>query len=239
MAHRILLIEDETIMLDLLSTFLEKAGYRVTGATNAAEALASFEKEAPDLVLLDLVLPDENGIVILRKIRTTSNVPIVVLSGRAENAHRTAALELGANDFVNKGVDLQELLLRLRNILNGIAPGTRPGGGAAPGTRAGTRLLFAGWTLNLDSRELINPDGDEVHMTRSEFQLLAALGRNPGNVVKREALVDAVSGVTNGPTERSLDTYMNRLRRKIEKDPKQPEIIQTLKGVGYKLKRSE
>lgn len=239
MAHRILLIEDETIMLDLLSTFLEKAGYRVTGATNAAEALASFEKEAPDLVLLDLVLPDENGIVILRKIRTTSNVPIVVLSGRAENAHRTAALELGANDFVNKGVDLQELLLRLRNILNGIAPGTRPGGGAAPSTGAGTRLLFAGWTLNLDSRELINPDGDEVHMTRSEFQLLAALGRNPGNVVKREALVDAVSGVTNGPTERSLDTYMNRLRRKIEKDPKQPEIIQTLKGVGYKLKRSE
>ena len=239
MAHRILLIEDETIMLDLLSTFLEKAGYRVTGATNAAEALASFEKEAPDLVLLDLVLPDENGIVILRKIRTTSNVPIVVLSGRSENAHRTAALELGANDFVNKGVDLQELLLRLRNILNGIAPGTRPGAGAVPGTGADTRLHFAGWTLNLNSRELINPDGDEVHMTRSEFQLLAALGRNPGNVVKREALVDAVSGVTNGPTERSLDTYMNRLRRKIEKDPKQPEIIQTLKGVGYKLKRSE
>ena len=239
MAHRILLIEDETIMLDLLSTFLEKAGYRVTGATNASEALASFEMETPDLVLLDLVLPDENGLVILRKIRTTSNVPIVVLSGRAENAHRTTALELGANDFVNKGVDLQELLLRLRNILNGIATGTRPGGGAAPGTNADTHLHFAGWTLNLDNRELINPDGDEVHMTRSEFQLLAALGRNPGNVVKREALVDAVSGVTNGPTERSLDTYMNRLRRKIEKDPKQPEIIQTLKGVGYKLKRSE
>ncbi len=239
MPYHILLIEDETIMLDLLSTFLEKAGYRVSGAANAAEALASFEKEAPDLVLLDLVLPDESGLVVLRKLRTTSNVPIVVLSGRAENTHRTTALELGANDFVNKGVDLQELLLRLRNILNGIAPGTRPGGGAAPGTGSDKRLRFAGWTLNIDSRELINPAGDEVHITRSEFQLLAALGRNPGNVVKREALVDAISGVTDGPTERNLDTYMNRLRRKIEKDPKQPDIIQTLKGVGYKLKRSE
>ncbi len=227
MSQRILIVEDETIMLSLLSTFLEKAGYRVSGATNAQEALASFENEAPDLVVLDLVLPDEDGIVILRKLRTISDLPIVVLSARADNEQRTLALELGANDFVNKGVDPQELLFRLRNILSGT--------GAAATTPS--EVEFSGWTLNLTGRELRGPDGDDVHLTPSEFHLLAALCKNRGSVVKREALVDAVSGVENGPSERSLDTYMNRLRKKIERDPKNPEIIVTLKGVGYRLKR--
>lgn len=228
MLERILLVEDETIMLSLLSTFLEKAGYRVTGATNAAEALASFEKSTPDLVLLDLGLPDEDGIVILRKIRTVSNAPVVVLSARTGNDQRTSALELGADDFINKGVDPQELLLRLRNIL---------GSASVPGTPDRHVVTFAGWRLDLESRELHNPAGEEVRLTPSEFQMLAALGRNSGSVVRRGALVDAVSGVEHGPTERSLDTYINRLRRKIERDPKNPDIIVTLKGVGYRLKR--
>lgn len=232
MAQRILLIEDETIMLTLLSTFLEKAGYRVTGAMNAAEGLASFDKETPDLVILDLVLPDEDGTVVLRKLRMISDLPIIVLSGRADNEQRTVALELGANDFVNKGVDPQELVLRIRNALGNALQNK-----ATDGPPDAPAITFSGWTLDINSRVLLNAAQEEVHLTRAEFQLLAALAKIPGNVVKRDALVDAVSGVENGPSERSLDTYMNRLRKKVERDPKNPEIIITLKGVGYRLRR--
>lgn len=216
-------------MLSLLSTFLEKAGYRVIGAASAAEALAAFEKDAPDLVLLDLVLPDEDGIVILRKLRTVSDTPIIVLSARTDNEIRTTALALGANDVVNKGVDPQELLLRVRNVLSG---------GADADDAPSKVMTFAGWRLDPDGRELLDPDGNDVHLTPSEFQMLAALARHPGRVVKRDVLIDAVSGIENGPSERSLDTYMNRLRKKIEHDPRHPQIIVTIKGTGYRLKRT-
>lgn len=227
MTKQILVIEDETIMLSLLSTFLEKAGYRAIGATNAAEALATLESGAPDLVLLDLGLPDEDGIVLLRKIRTVSNVPVVVLSARSDNEIRMAALELGANDFVTKGVDPQELLLRMHNVL----------GGEAGAHDNHAPVTFAGWSFDPEGRELRDPAGKNVHLTPAETQILAALAHHPGSAVKRQSLVDAVSGIENGPTERNLDTYINRLRKKIEPDPHNPELIVTLKGVGYRLKR--
>lgn len=232
MAKRILLIEDETIMISLLSAFLEKAGYQVILATTAGEALATFEKETPELILLDLGLPDEDGIVILRKLRTISKVPIVVLSARTDNKQRTTALELGADDYINKGVDPQELLLRLANILD-----KRTDGAVDPMVRPADNVRFAGWTLDLNARTVLNPDGEEVHLTPSEFHIMAALGNSAGGITKRQALIDAISGIEDGPTERALDTYINRLRKKIEADPKKPEIIVTMKGIGYRLKR--
>ena len=228
MAAHILLVEDETIMLDLMTHFLERAGYKVSPATTAAEALSLFEKRPPDLVLLDLVLPDEDGLVIIRKLRAMSEIPIIVLSGRAENAQRTAALELGANDFINKGVDTQELLIRIKNILTGTA--------ASDPNDANT-VRFAGWSLDMKARELLDPDGTPVHITASEFLLLSALAKRPGHLVNRQTLIDAVSGIDDGPAARNLDTYINRLRKKIESNPKKPEIIITMKGLGYRLMR--
>lgn len=232
LAKRILLIEDETIMISLLSAFLEKAGYQVIPATTAGEALATLEKETPELILLDLGLPDEDGIVVLRKIRTTSKVPIVVLSARSENEQRTTALELGADDFVNKGVDPQELLLRISNIL-----GKRDIGPADSIAPPAENIGFAGWTLDMNARTVLDPTGRDVHLTPSEFHILAALVNSAGGVTKRQVLVDAISGIEDGPTERALDTYINRLRKKIEANPRKPEIIVTMKGIGYRLKR--
>ncbi len=237
MARRILLVEDETITLTLLSAYLDKAGYRVRGVTTAAEAMASFELERPDLVLLDLALPDEDGLVVLRKIRTTSAVPVVLLSARAENAQRTAALELGANDFITKGVDPQELLLRLRNILGQSSSMPVHASADAQDGEAAGHVLFSGWALDIDKGELIDPDGQTVRLTRAELQLMAALAKNPGAAVRRETLLDAVSSTESGPTERGLDTYVSRLRKKLKHAPNQPEVLQTVKGIGYRLLR--
>lgn len=228
MPDRILLVEDETIMLDLMTHFLERAGYQVTPAINAGEALSLFEKQPPALVLLDLVLPDEDGLVIIRKLRSMSDVPIIVLSARADNNQRTAALELGANDFVNKGVDTQELLIRIQNVLSGQA---------ADNPNDANTVRFGGWTLDTAARELLDPDGNAVHITASEFLMLSALSKKPGHVVNRQTLIDAVSGIDDGPTMRNLDTYISRLRKKIEANPKKPEIIVTLKGLGYRLSK--
>jgi len=235
LAQHVLIVEDEIIVLELLSTFLERAGYRVTGATTAVEALAAFQKAQPDIVLLDLVLPDEDGLVIVRKLRVVSKVPIIVLSARADNASRTTALELGANDYVTKGVDPQELLMRIGNL---IGQGSSPANARQPearGRKTRKEARFSGWTLSSDTHALTGPDGDEVSLSASEFQLLSALAKNPGHIVKRSTLVEALSGIDNGPTERNLDTYINRLRKKLETNPKSPRIIQTVRGVGYKL----
>ena len=229
----ILMIEDEMIILDLLSTFLEKSGYRVSTATSAQHGLTLASNEPPDLILLDLGLPDEDGLVVIRKLRAFSSVPILVLSARSENAQRIAALEMGANDYVSKGVNPQELLIRMRNIL---FPDTQGDERAAnPLNSTIDEVRFAGWVLNYNSRQLTNATGEIINLTNSEFLVLSALARRPGHVVTRSTLLEAVSNIHETPLDRSIDTYISRLRQKIEADPKKPHVIITLKGVGYRL----
>jgi len=227
------MIEDEMIILDLLSTFLEKSGYRVSTATSAQHGLTLVSNEAPNLILLDLGLPDEDGLVVIRKIRAFSSVPILVLSARSENAQRIAALEMGANDYVSKGVNPQELLIRIRNIL---IPDMQGDERTANPSHSNTgEVRFAGWALDYNSRQLTNAAGDIIDLTNSEFLVLSALARRPGHVVTRSTLLEAVSNIHESPLDRSIDTYISRLRQKIEADPKKPQIIITLKGVGYRL----
>lgn len=236
LAH-ILLIEDEIIILELLSAFIEKSGYRVTTASSGQHGLTLAGSEAPDLVLLDLGLPDEDGLVIIRKLRAFTSIPIIVLSARGENEQRIAALELGANDYISKGVDPQELLIRIRNVLQPSSQGDeRAVHDSGQDHNTGR---FSGWALNNAKQELRSPKGEAIHLTHSEFLILAALTRRPGHVVTRNTLLEAISNIDETPLDRSIDTYISRLRRKIEVDPRNPKIILTLKGVGYRLQAAE
>ena len=237
MTAQILLVEDDALVSGLLKLHMTAEGFEVTDVETVEDALAAFEKQIPDLILTDLGLPDEDGLSLIRKVRTRSNVPVIVLSARTTQEHRLAALKLGADDYVTKGVDPAELILRIRNTIARAQSAAVGSVGRPTSTpaRGGEVSRFSGWTVDLAGFSAINPDGEDVDFTRSEFLVLAALARHPGRVVSRDTLLDAVSGFDDAPLDRTIDTYISRLRRKIEPDPKKPTIIVTMKGVGYKL----
>ena len=234
MKQRILLVEDDVLVSGLLEAHLAGAGYDVDAVDRADAALISMEAQAPDLIITDLGLPDEDGLALIRKVRTRSSVPIIVLSARTTTEQRLAALELGADDYLTKGVDPAELLLRIRNTLARMQM-TVPAGQQSSPPPGASRAQFSGWDVDLTGFTVTDPNGMPVSFTRAEFLVLAALAKQPGRVVSRDHLLDAVSGFDDGPLDRTIDTYISRLRRKIEPDPKRPTIIQTMKGVGYKL----
>lgn len=235
----ILMVEDDALVSGLLTVHLKNAGYDVEVAETAEQAVAAMAAKAPSLIISDLGLPDEDGLTLIRKVRSRSSVPIVVLTARTSAENRIAALEMGADDYLTKGVDPEELLLRIRNILARVrnAPDAMPAtgpvaGGGGPDAQV---VRFSGWTVDLAGYTVKGPDGGVVDFTRSEFLMLAALARKIGRVVSRDSLLDAVSGFDEAPLDRTIDTYISRLRKKIEPNPKKPEIIVTMTGVGYKL----
>ena len=236
MTASILLVEDDALISGLLEFHLKAEGYRIDIAATVEDALTAIEARPPDLILTDLGLPDEDGLTLIRKVRTRSNVPIMVLSARTTTEQRLAALELGADDYLTKGVDPAELLLRIRNTLARAQSAAVGGAGQRSAGTGGSEVSrFSGWTLDLAGFTAQNPKGQDVDFTRSEFLVLAALARHPGRVVSRDALLDAISGFDDAPLDRTIDTYISRLRRKIEPDAKNPTVILTMKGVGYRV----
>ncbi|MAY67446.1 MAG: two-component system response regulator [Rhodospirillaceae bacterium] len=236
MTAHILLVEDDALISGLLEFHLKSEGYGVDIAATVEDALTAVEAHPPDLILTDLGLPDEDGLALIRKVRGRSNVPIIVLSARTTTEQRLAALELGADDYLTKGVDPGELLLRIRNTLARAQSGVAGSAARGPAQSSGGDVSrFSGWTVNFAGYTAQNPKGEDVEFTRSEFLVLAALARHPGRVVSRDALLDAISGFDDAPLDRTIDTYISRLRRKIEPDPKNPTVILTMKGVGYRV----
>jgi len=234
MKKRILVVEDDALIAGLLQYQLEHDGYQVRTAETAEDAVEAMEAWAPDLILTDLGLPDEDGLTLIRKVRARSYVPIVVLTARTTTEQRLAALELGADDYLTKGVNPDELILRIRNIIARAA--AAPASGPAPAKAAAKDILrFAGWQVDPAGYAATNPQGEAVDFTRSEFLILSTLARQAGRVVPRDSLLDAISGFDNAPMDRSIDTYISRLRKKIEPDPRAPTVIVTMTGVGYKL----
>jgi DNA-binding response OmpR family regulator len=231
--QRILIVEDEEFVQALLSAFLAKEGFITALATTGKQMFAILDKDPVDLILLDLSLPDEDGLTLTRQIRARSSVPIIVLTARRGREDRLMALEMGANDYLLKPMDPEELVLRVRNMLN------RPGdaGEAAARERDNLKIAFDGWTLDITSHRLIDGDGKDVMLTRAEFNLLAALVRAPNRVLTRDFLLDAISRHDEAPTERVIDVLISRLRKKIESNPRQPTRIVTVLGCGYKFVR--
>jgi len=221
----ILLVDDEPKIVQLGRDYLERAGFAVATAASGEAALAAFRSRPPDLIVLDLGLPGTDGLEVTRQIRRASDVPIIMLTARGEETDKLVGLELGADDYMVKPFSPKELVARVRAVLR------RAEGRAGPATDV---LRVMDMALDLPRQRLTVGDRP-VELTATEFQLLAALARQPGRIFTRAQLLDAVHGVAFESYERAIDTHIKNLRRKIEPDPHQPRYLQTVYGVGYRL----
>lgn len=227
----ILVVDDDRRVRNLLQRYLTDEGFRVSVAEDGETMRRRIAESAVDLVFLDLVLPGDDGLTLARHLRATSDVPIIMLTGKGKLVDRVIGLEIGADDYIAKPFHLREVLARLRTVLRRSAGRTtRPAVAVAD---AGDRLRFEGWELDLGKRELNGRDGRQVPLTTSEFGLLAAFAGNPTRVLDRDRLMDLVRNRDWTPYDRSIDTQVARLRKKIETDPKNPRLIKTVRGVGY------
>jgi DNA-binding response OmpR family regulator len=230
-APHVLVVDDDPDIRDVVSEYLGGNDMRVTTAATGREMFACFDREAIDLVLLDLRLPGEDGMQLANQLRARATVPIVLLTGRNEEADRVMGLELGADDYVTKPFSPRELLARLRAVLRRYqVQATLPERDTA--RRA---FRFAGWELNLRTRRLTSPVGQPVDLSNGEFSLLSALCRAPRRVLTRDQLL-SMSRLHEGEVyDRTIDTQVRRLRLKIEADPATPALIVTERGAGYEL----
>lgn len=224
MAQTILVVDDEARIVKLLRDYLERAGFDVLDARDGEAALTLARLEHPDLIVLDLMLPGVDGLDICRRLRQESGVPIIMLTARVEESDRIVGLELGADDYVTKPFSPRELVARVRATLR------RASGEVGPAT-----MIRVG-EVELDTASLVaTVAGEPVDLTPTEFQLLATLVRQPGRIFSREQLLEAVHGMAFDGFDRSIDSHIKNLRRKIEPDPRQPRYIQTVYGVGYRF----
>jgi two-component system OmpR family response regulator len=224
----ILVVDDQQEICDLVREYLTDEGFRVSTANNGAGLREEMSRGPVDLVILDLVLPGEDGLQLARELRSGSDIGIIMLTGRGEMVDRIIGLEMGADDYLSKPFHLRELLARVRSVLRR--------GPARASERAGeprARIRFVGWTLDLASRELLSSSGEEVRLTTGEFELLAAFVNHPNQVLSRDRLLDLSRHREAGPFDRTIDVQVGRLRRKLEDDPQTPTMIKTVRGGGY------
>ncbi|MGP8436393.1 response regulator [Paraburkholderia fungorum] len=226
----VLAVDDDPAIRELLAGYLGDNDVRVTVASCGKEMTQALEAFAIDLVILDLRLRGEDGAQIARQLRERSNLPIIIVSGKRDEADRVMALELGADDYITKPFSNRELLARIRALLRR-AGGSTPATGRISDARA---YRFAGWELNLGTRRLTDPKGAPVDLTNGEFCLLNALLASPGRVLSRDQLLES-SRMYDDVYDRSIDVQILRLRRKIETDPSHPALIRTVRGAGYVL----
>ena len=220
----VLVVDDEPRIVQLARDYLEHAGFQVTSASDGKEALVAFRTAAPDLIVLDLGLPLVDGLDVARTVRKTSNVPIVMLTGRGDEADRVAGLELGADDYVTKPFSPKELVARVRAVLR------RAELAAAP-----AEVLRVG-ELHVDvPRMAVHVRDRAVQLTPTEFHLLLTMARAPGRIFTRAQLLDAVHGVSFESYERAIDAHVKNIRRKLEPDPRAPRYLLTVHGVGYRV----
>ncbi|MBK7317877.1 response regulator transcription factor [Candidatus Villigracilis affinis] len=226
MPQTILIVDDEKRLVSLVQSYLMQEGYRVVTAYNGKDALPIAQKEKPDLIILDIMMPEMNGYDFMRTHRAEADTPIIMLTAKVEDDDKVIGLELGADDYVTKPFKPRELMARVRNVLR------RTGK-----TEAKAKTLRAGEiTVNRDSREVLVVDRS-IDLTPSEFDLLTALMATPGRVFSRLDLLDVIQGVRYEGYERTIDTHVKNLRAKIEDDPRKPRYIETVYGVGYRLNK--
>lgn len=223
MSEKLLIVEDDTFVLGLLGALLESKGYQIVEASSGKEMLAALAQDRFDLILLDLGLPDEDGLVLLRQIRTKSNIPVIVLTSRFSVEDRVQALEIGADDFITKPADHREIALRISRLLGRIVQ------------FPSHQVKVAGCTLDTEARTVTDKTGQMIDLTRSEFDMLSCFFNAPNRVLSREVLLDGISRGDDPPFDRAIDVLISRLRKKIELDPKSPKLIVTVPGVGYRL----
>jgi two-component system, OmpR family, KDP operon response regulator KdpE len=223
---RILIAEDELALRDFVVRNLRVRGFEVLEATNGLEALALWETERPQLLILDIMMPRLDGLEVCRRVRERDTVPIIVLTALDAESDKVAAFDLGADDYLTKPFGVEELLARVRSVLRRSRWASQP---VATGVRRYGEL-----EIDLEGHS-VRRDGDEVHLTPTEFGLLAQLVANPGKVLSHRMLLQRVWGVEYGDEAEYLRVYMARLRRKLERDPSAPRFLVTEPGVGYRF----
>jgi two-component system, OmpR family, response regulator len=225
----ILLIDDEASIRDPLGKYLAVQGFRVTDVGNAASARSSLIAYDIDLVLLDIMMPGEDGLSLCRHIAATDGPPVILLTAKSEETDRIIGLEIGADDYVVKPFSPRELVARIKVVLRRLEAGTRT-------LRSdGESFAFAGWTLKTSEQALYDADGVLVPLSSGEYRMLEALVERAGQVLNRDQLLDLTKGREAGPFDRAIDNQISRLRRKIEFDAKDPQIIKTIWGGGYRF----
>ncbi|MBY5993930.1 two-component system response regulator TorR [Ferrimonas balearica] len=225
---RILVVEDDSVTQLRHQGYFQQAGYEVTAVSNGAQMRSAMAQRSFDLVLLDVNLPDEDGLQLTRELRSQSSVGIILVTGRSDAVDKIVGLEMGADDYVTKPVEMRELLVRVKNLLWRIGQAQRP----APTEQVATSLQFAGWHLTPASRQLRRGD-QEVRLTTAEFELLSAFVRYPQQVLPRERLLSLLSHRVEAPDDRTIDVLVRRLRGKMEKGEGLPRLFITVHGEGY------
>ncbi len=230
MSKTILVVDDKRSLVDLLRRALEKEGYRVVTAYNGREALEKARRHSPDLIILDIMMPEMDGYAFMQAHRREADTPIIMLTARVEEEDRVLGLELGADDYVTKPFHMRELLARVRAVLRRVERAR---------SQPLRRMAYGGLEADLEQRR-VWVQGREVHLTPTEFALLTIMMRHPGRVYTRAQLLEAVSdgGIYEG-YERTVDSHIAHLRAKIETNPKKPRYILTVHGVGYRFSPPE
>jgi two-component system OmpR family response regulator len=228
--QHILVVDDDTQIRTLLRNLFEMEGYFVSEAANGREMFSVLEKELIRLVTLDLNLTHEDGLALARQIRAKHNIPIMMLTAKSDDVDKIVGLELGADDYVVKPFNLREVLARVRAVLRRYE--TRPQT-AQQISGEHESYSFAGWVLDITARELLSCSGQKIELTTAEFNLLELFVTRPARVLSRDVIMTLLKGHEWAPLDRSIDALVARLRKKIERDPENPSLIKTVRGVGY------
>jgi two-component system OmpR family response regulator len=237
-APHIAVLDDEVDITQLLASYLQSHGFRVTQLHDGRALMSLMAADPADLVLLDLGLPGEDGFSIARRMRENWHCGLVIVTGRGDAVDKVVGLEVGADDYVTKPFDLRELVARVKAVLRRLTPAAPAAPVAATASAPATspeKMRFADWLLDTAARRLTNPQGAEVALTAGEFDLLRAFARHPGRVLSRDFLIEQTRGREAAPFDRTIDVQVGRLRKKIEADADDPQLIKSVRGAGYIL----
>ncbi len=229
-SEHLLVVDDDREIRRLLEEYLEQSGYRISSVADGKSMRKVLESHRIDLVILDLMLPGEDGLSLCRELRTHSNLPVLMLTARGSEIDRIIGLEMGADDYLSKPFNPRELLARVKSILrraNSLPPNLE--------STDATAYRFAGWTLDVSVRNAIAPDGLVVPLSGAEFRLLSVFLEHPQRVLSRDQILELIAGRESQPFERSIDVLIGRLRKRLQDDGKEPVLIKTVRGEGYVL----
>ncbi|MEO5341005.1 MAG: response regulator transcription factor [Magnetococcus sp. MYC-9] len=229
----ILIVDDDPEICSLVSRFFEKNGFRVSAVSDGNGLWTAMKGEPVDLVVLDLMLPDEDGLVLCRNLRANSNIPVIILSARGEDLDRIIGLEMGADDYLAKPFHPRELLARVRSVLRRTRNMPLPS--QVAGGEEDVVYHFSGWTLDVPTRQLYSPQKEKIFLSGSEFTLLRIFLESPNQVLSREQLLEQIGSRESDTYERTVDMQVSRLRRRLREDPKTPALIKTVRSLGYVL----
>ncbi|BCL69327.1 TorCAD operon transcriptional regulatory protein torR [Vibrio nigripulchritudo MADA3029] len=232
MSYHVLVVEDDVVTRSKLVGYFQNEGYQVSEAESGEQMRSALTENSVDLVMLDINLPGEDGLMLTRELRSQSDIGIILVTGRTDSIDKIVGLEMGADDYVTKPFELRELLVRVKNLLWRISAARHVPARADQKEESGQLIRFGEWTFDIQRRAL-SKNGEPVKLTKAEYELLVALSSHPNKVLSRERILNMISHRVDAPNDRTIDVLIRRMRAKMEFDPKNPQIFVTVHGEGY------